>query len=231
MLTPVLSTKKLNLDQQNRLLNKGYQLVEWDFITTEYIDIQLDRIGNLLLFTSQNAVKSILRNRNIDSLKQITTICVGEKTADLLTRNGWKVLCYREYATELGDYILQNHTEDNITFFCGNLRRDVLPNILKNNNITHKEYEVYRTNFCSREIEIPIKAILFFSPSGVISYMQKNLISDQICFCIGTTTANEALKYTKNVVIAKKPTIDCVIDACTGYFEKDYREVNDGKAI
>jgi len=38
--------------------------------------------------------------------------------------------------------------------------------------------------------------ILFFSPSAVESYLKSNTIKDEMCFCIGETTA-EALENKK----------------------------------
>ena len=61
--------------------------------------------------------------------------------------------------------------------------------------------------------------ILFFSPSAVESYLKQNTIKNEICFCIGKTTA-ETLekKHKKNIVIAEQPTIDDVIAAVIEYY-------------
>ena len=51
------------------------------------------------------------------------------------------------------------------------------------------------------------------------SYLKLNTIKEEMCFCIGETTA-EALenKKIKNIVIAKKPTVENVIDEVIEYY-------------
>lgn len=216
----VLSTKIITSEQKNKLFENGFSLTEFDFISIQYENFTLSSIGDLLLFTSQNAVKSVLLHPKNGLLKQIPTICVGEKTARLLIENNWKVVHYEDYAKKLCNYIKKNHQKNKITFFSGSMRRDVLPNFLKKNKIVYNEVEVYKTYLTSEKINNPKAAILFFSPSGVKSYIQKNKISDEICFCIGETTAEEALKHSSNCVICEKPTVDSLIEKCISYFHQ-----------
>lgn len=201
-------------------MENGFSLTEFDFIQIRFVDFNPDNLGNLLLFTSQNAVKSVLQHPKVNCLKSIPCICVGEKTAELLSENNWKVIYYEEYAVDLGNYISKNCLNDRITFFSGNLRRDILPNVLKKNKIQHNEIPVYQTVLHSEKINFLQKAILFFSPSGVQSFLQKNRFSDEIIFCIGETTADEALKHTKNCIISEKPTIDSLINSVIVYFSE-----------
>ncbi|MDO5104565.1 uroporphyrinogen-III synthase [Capnocytophaga sp.] len=215
---PILSTRKLNLQQRNELSEKGFSLMEKDFIRIDFIDFKLNRAGDLLLFTSQNAVRSVLRNPKVSYLKSIPCICVGEKTATLLVENGWKVIHFEEYAVSLGKYIVQNCLNNEITFFSGNLRRDILPNVLKDNKIQYSEIQVYRTLLQAEKINSKQKGILFFSPSGVQSFLCWNHFSDEIAFCIGKTTADEVLKHTKHCVISKKPTVESLVACVISYF-------------
>ncbi|CEN41253.1 uroporphyrinogen-III synthase [Capnocytophaga cynodegmi] len=217
-MTPILSTRILSDQQKSKLLKQGFSITEIDFIQTHSIEFELKNIGDLLLFTSQNAIKSVLQHPKKDSLKSIPCICVGEKTAKLLSKNNWKVLHYEEYATDLGNYIKKHCTKNRITFFSGNLRRDVLPNVLRNNQISHNEIQVYKTILHSEKVNSPQKAILFFSPSGIQSFLQQNSFSDEIIFCIGKTTAEEASKHTKNYIISEKPTIDSLIECVITHF-------------
>ncbi|MFK8297578.1 uroporphyrinogen-III synthase [Capnocytophaga cynodegmi] len=217
-MTPILSTRILSDQQKSKLLKQGFSVTEIDFIQTHFVEFELKNIGDLLLFTSQNAIKSVLQHPKKDSLKSIPCICVGEKTAKLLSENNWKVLHYEEYATDLGNYIKQHCAKNRITFFSGNLRRDILPNVLKNNQISHNEIQVYKTILHSEKVNSPQKAILFFSPSGIQSFLQQNSFSDEIIFCIGKTTAEEASKHTKNYIISEKPTIDSLIECVIAHF-------------
>ena len=107
------------------------------------------------------------------------------KTKDLLTQNGFNVIAYTDYASDLAEIIALVYKKENYTFFSGNLRRDVLPTILKENKITFNEIEVYETNLTPKKISSKFDGILFFSPSAVESYLKLNTIKDEICFCIG----------------------------------------------
>ena len=94
------------------------------------------------------------------------------------------------------------------------MRRDFLPDTLRLVNITLNEVEVYETILTPHKIDFTPNGILFFSPSGVQSYLQENKIENENCFCIGNTTA-EALKLvTSNRIIAHQPTVENVVMKC-----------------
>ena len=59
----VLSTKKLQSNQKQFLLNAGFSVIEADFIKISTLPFQLKKTPTLLLFTSQNAVESVLKNK------------------------------------------------------------------------------------------------------------------------------------------------------------------------
>ena len=68
------------------------------------------------------------------------------------------------------------------------------------------------------KIEAKTNALLFFSPSGIHSYLKQNTIDNQMCFCIGTTTADALQGVTKNIVIANQQTVENVIIQCINYY-------------
>ena len=145
---------------------------------------------------------------------------MGLKTKALLEKNGFKVLVYKEYGADLAEIITSIYCAENFTFFCGNIRRDELPNMLIKNNITFNEIVVYETILKPYKIEQKIDALLFFSPSAVNSYLESNKITNEICFCIGTTTANALEKKIKNIVIASQPTVENVINEVIHYYKR-----------
>ncbi|PKP17150.1 MAG: uroporphyrinogen-III synthase [Bacteroidetes bacterium HGW-Bacteroidetes-23] len=216
----ILSTKKLQPNQKQFLLNADFRLIEADFIQIEFQSFQLNSSFDYLIFTSQNAVLSVLNNENHLFLKDKICFCVGIKTKQLLEENGFKVENSFDYADELVDYLLENHSDKKYTFFYGNLRRDTIPKAFKKNNVVFEEIEVYKTVLTPHKIDNQIDGILFFSPSTVQSYLKENSISNEICFCIGTTTAAEIEKSTKNIVIANRPTVENVIIQSINYFKE-----------
>ena len=218
--TNILSTKKLLPNQKQELLNANFTVIEEDFIETNIKNFEVSKINKNLIFTSQNAVQSILQHPKCNELKNKDVFSVGIKTKDLLTENGFNVVAYTGYAADLAEIITLIYSDETFTFFSGNLRRDVLPNTLKENEITFNEIEVYETAITSKKITPKLDAILFFSPSAVESYFKMNTIKDETCFCIGETTA-EALDFygVKNIVIADSQSIEGVIDATINYYK------------
>jgi len=215
----ILSTKKLLPNQKQLLLVANISVIEEDFIETKIKNFELSKINGNLIFTSQNAVESILQHPKCNELKSKNVFSVGMKTKDLLTENGFNVIAYTGYAADLAEIISLIYSKESYTFFSGNLRRDVLPNTLKENGITFNEIEVYQTNITSKKITNKLDGILLFSPSAVESYLKMNTIKDEMCFCIGETTA-ESLenKKVKNIIIAEKPSVENVIAEVIEYY-------------
>lgn len=215
----IVSTKKLLPLQKQLLLDAGISVLEEDFIETKIKNFELSKVHENLIFTSQNAVQSILQHSKCDELKGKSVFCVGMKTKELLTENGFDVVAYTGYASDLAEIISLIYSSESFTFFNGNLRRDVIPNTLKENGITFNEIEVYETDITSKKMTSKQDGILFFSPSGVESYFKLNSIKDESCFCIGETTA-EALenKKVKNIIIAQKPSVESVITQVIEYY-------------
>ncbi|THF49516.1 uroporphyrinogen-III synthase [Flavobacterium supellecticarium] len=215
----ILSTKKLLSNQKQYLLNAGFAVVESDFIKTEDLAFSMPTLHDFLLFTSQNAVHSVLKHADLTTLQHKNVFCVGLKTKALLEANGFTVITCTGYAAELADYITEHHPQASFTFFNGNLRRDTLPDALHQAGITFNEVTVYATVLTPHPIQTKAVGILFFSPSGVESYVQENSITDEICFCIGTTTAEALENRSQNVIIANQPTIENTIIQCLNYFK------------
>ena len=215
----ILSTKTLSTIQKEALVNADFNVIEADFIKTEYQNFDLKNIKDNLIFTSQNAVHSILQHPKCAELKTKPVFCVGLKTKILLSENGFNVDVYTGYASDLAEIITLIHGSDSFTFFSGNLRRETLPQALKEENVDFNEIQVYETTLTPHKIKDSVEAILFFSPSGVASYLKENTIKKELCFCIGETTAEALQKITKNFIIAENPTIEDVIEECINEYK------------
>jgi uroporphyrinogen-III synthase len=214
----ILSTKKLSEKQKQPLLTANFSVFDQNFIVIQNKDFDIETTNDYLIFTSQNAVESVLRNKKLVEIQSKKCFCVGEKTKAFLEENGFEVIEYSAYAAELASIICSQYSKNSFTFFCGNIRRDFLPDALRLLQITLDEIGVYETVLTTHEIPFIPNGILFFSPSAVESYLQENKIDDKICFCIGNTTA-EALKYiTTNRIIANQPTMESVVMKCIEYY-------------
>jgi uroporphyrinogen-III synthase len=190
----ILSTKKLSGEQKQALENANLEVLEADFIKTQNKSFELKDLNENLIFTSQNAVHSILSNPKAEELKSKNVFCVGLKTKILLSENGFNVVAYTGYATDLAEIITLIYGRESYTFFSGNLRRETLPQALKDADVKFNEIKVYETTLQPQKIKTAVDAILFFSPSGV------------------ETTAEALNKITKNIIIADQPTVEDVIE-------------------
>jgi uroporphyrinogen-III synthase len=144
---------------------------------------------------------------------------VGEKTEQLLKNNGFSVLTSQPDAEALVKIIEKKYLDKSITFFCGKDKLETIPLFLKQKKIPHQIIEVYETLETPIKITPKMDGILFFSPSGVLSYSKENKITNEICFCIGNTTLKAVDPYSKNCVLANQPTIENVIIQCINYFK------------
>lgn len=208
----ILSTKILLSSQKQALLNAGFSVTEANFIKTENSNFDLKGINENLIFTSQNAAQSVLLHPKCEELKAKNIFCVGMKTKALLEENGFNVEVYVDYASDLAEIITLIYSNENYTFFSGNLRKETLPKALKAAKVNFNEIQVYETTLAPQKIKTPVDGILFFSPSAIESYLKENKIKNEICFCIGETTAEALEKTTRNIIVADQPSVENVID-------------------
>jgi uroporphyrinogen-III synthase len=137
---------------------------------------------------------------------------VGEKTKSFLEENGLFVAYMFENAADLGNFIVNQGEIGPFLIFTGNRNRPEIVENFKDNNIAYTEVMVYETHLNPRTFEKQFQCVLFFSPSGVQSFVQANSTSDALALCIGETTADEARKHFTRVLVAERPTAQAVLD-------------------
>jgi uroporphyrinogen-III synthase len=220
----ILSTKTLSVEQRQVFIDADFDLLEQDFIEIKNTFFDLDKINSNLIFSSQNAVMSLMEQSGWEILKEKMVFCVGIKTKELLEANGFTVSVYMDYASELAEIITLIYNKESYTFLSGNLRKETLPQALNEAEITFNEIEVYQTALAPFKIseQENFDGIMFFSPSAVESYLSNNKIKKEICFCVGNTTASALEeKKIKNIVIAEIPTIEDVIIEVMQYYSPE----------
>lgn len=217
----ILSTKTLLSHQKQALLDANFNLIEADFIKTKNSDFDLKEINENLIFSSQNAAQSVLLHSKVEGLKSKNVFGVGIKTKALLEENGFNVVVYVDYASDLAEIITLIYSNESYTFFSGNLRKETLPKALVAAKIKFNEIQVYETSLTPQKIPTPnpskggearFDGILFFSPSAIESYLKENKIKNEICFCIGETTASALETITRNIIVADQPSVENVIE-------------------
>ncbi len=215
----VLSTRILNDVHRQMLETAALSWIEQDFIAITPLAFTVDQARDIVVFTSQNAVKSVLNNPQAQLLKTKPAICVGVKTKALLEEHGWKVLVWTHYAKELTAVIERDFANCSFSFCCGNIRREVLPTFFKQHNLIFDEYEAYQTIKQPHVLQQKVEGICFYSPSAIESFLQNNQITTEVCFCIGDTTADALKEITTQIVVASQPTIEATLQACLAYYK------------
>ena len=215
----LLSTKKLSKALKKKFSDAGMELVEKNFIQTKSISFETPQLNDYLVFTSKQAVKSVLKS-DVKNVLSKSCLCVGSKTKKFLEKKGFTVNESADYADDLIQIIDSKYKDISFTFFCGNIRKNTIPNYFQENKIAYNEFVVYETKLKPHQIKKPFDGILFFSPSGVNSFLENNTLENKMCFCIGTTTAKALENKTENIVIASQPTVENVINEVIHYYKR-----------
>ena len=204
----LLSTKILSQDFRERLLMHQFSLVEQSFIKISLIENpKINEPFDHLIFTSQNAVNSVLSSPKMQKMIEgKKAYCVGKKTAALLVENNQKVVKIAQNSSELAHFLAKNLQKESFSYFCGKLRTPDLEEILPAKGMRIQPIEVYTTHLQDHSIKGHFDGILFFSPSGVRGYAQSNGFENTHSFCLGNSTAKEVAQHTSQYTVAKEPS-------------------------
>ena len=207
----ILSTRPLSPSVLEEAQQNDVHIDIISFIHTEAItsnELQQEIAGLLskkivAVFTSMNAVEAVNdhANGNKPSWK---IFCIGNATATLARKYFGSAAIAgtgagtAQNASALAEVIIEENIKE-VVFFCGDQRRDELPNKLTACNIPVNEITVYRTVATPQKIQKNYNGILFFSPSAAESFFSVNTISPYtVLFAIGNTTGNTIRKFTSN---------------------------------
>ncbi|WP_121352567.1 uroporphyrinogen-III synthase [Flavisolibacter nicotianae] len=162
---------------------------------------------HVVVFTSMNAVEAVASQATEVPGWKIYSI--GNTTRKLIEEK-WgkdKLVATAENAQRLGERLIDDGRKD-VIFFCGNKRRDELPNKMRSEGGKAEEIVVYETQETSSKLVKEYDGILFFSPSAVQAFYRQNQpAKNTVLFAIGKTT-EEALQQQK----AKKIVVAHVTD-------------------
>ena len=189
----------------------GIHIDEIPFIETEpiqSIEVQQEIEQAFLLalpvvFTSMNAVEAVAYYLE-ETMPEWQIYCIGNTTNNLVIKHFGeaKIAGIANDAESLAAIIVEDKFIDQVIFFCGDQRRDELPQILRDHDIDVNEIVVYQTIALPQKLEKAYHGILFFSPSAVASFFQKNkLPGTTVLFAIGNATAAAIKKYSANRII------------------------------
>lgn len=225
----ILTTRSIGSVMAEEANAAGIEVDEVSFIETEpiqSIEVQQEIENTLLqsssvVFTSMNAVEAVA-NELQEQQPDWRIYCIGNTTKQLVKKYfGEEAIAgTANSATELAELIIEENGTEEVVFFCGDQRRDELPDILRSNDIEVNEIVVYQTIAALHKIEKNYNGILFFSPSAVESFFSNNKISEKtILFSIGETTAATIKKFTANkIIISEEPGKENLVRKMMEYF-------------
>lgn len=215
----ILSTKKLSLTQIERLSSAGCATIDYNAIEAISVAFEIPQEPTHWVFSSQNAVRALFKKHS-KIWEGKTLFCVGEKTKALLEKRGLKVEKTAKNMRFLVDFIQKSFKNEYFLHLCGNRKLPDFGLGMQAEKIKYCETIVYKTQLVPRKQNPEPTAVLFFSPSGVESYLSNNNIGNSWCFCIGATTASAVAKHTDRITIPKSPNIDLVIAQAAKHFRK-----------
>jgi uroporphyrinogen-III synthase len=229
----ILSTRPLNEIIINEAAEQNVLLDCIPFIETEPVNTPelkekiygLSEQNITAVFTSMNAVEAVKEYLNLKTGWKIFSI--GQTTKELIEDFFGKesIAGTADDAGTLADVIIERNPKE-VFFFCGDQRRDELPEMLTANNISVEEIVVYRTLATPEQTLKHYDGILFFSPSAVESFFSANTIdNNSIVFAIGSTTATAVKQRVNNqIVVADKPGKEALVKKMLKYFSKEKKQ-------
>jgi uroporphyrinogen-III synthase len=181
----------------------------------------LARMPLTALFSSANAVQSVISLLEKDqpvwriyclggATRKACSAYFGESCIDGVAENAESLAALLPAGQASNDYF----------FFCGNQRREELPQILRDRGIFLQERIVYETQWTPHLLPATQDGILFFSPSAVSSYFSSNRPSPAcVLFAIGPTTATAIRACSSNpLLVCPRPEEDSLLRLAFTYF-------------
>lgn len=227
----ILCTRPIELKLLEAANAQGIKIETFEFIETAPIkefqtQSAIEAVGlqeTTVVFTSMNAVEAVAKLVQYKQGKW-TIYCIGTTTQNLVKKyfGAEKIAGTANSAAELANCIINTKQVHNLTFFCGDQRREELPDLLRNNQIAVNEIKVYQTTAVNHQISETFDGILFFSPSAVNSFFTNNKIpSTTILFAIGKTTAQEIKLFsTNNIIVSEVPGKENLVKMMMQHFGK-----------
>ncbi|MFT3936917.1 MAG: uroporphyrinogen-III synthase [Chitinophagaceae bacterium] len=225
----ILSTRPLPAYLVDEATAQGINVSVQSFIDTEPIrsvEVQQEIEQALLqsatiVFTSMNAVEAVAEQMD-DEQPDWMIYCIGQTTQQLAKKYFGEnsIAGTAEDAAALASLIVEEAYTDSVIFFCGDQRRDELPDILRNNDIEVDEIVVYHTIATPKVLKQQYNGILFFSPSAVHSFFSVNKPDKEITFfAIGNTTKASIKKYSNNtILVSDAPGKEKLLEKALHYF-------------
>lgn len=180
------------------------------------------RQQKIVVFTSVNAVAPVVAALQ-ETVPDWRIYCISGATRMAVEQyfGADRIAGSADDAASLAQKISLPDGPSEVLFFCGNKRLDTLPGLLSGRDIMVEECQVYITTLSPVRVDKSYDAILFFSPSGVESFLSENeMPQETILFSIGHTTA-KALngKLPNKVIVSPEPGKKQLTETVIAYYK------------
>ena len=204
-------TKSLSEQQRSSAQKAVLKIKEIALTKIQYLDFPKKLpAAEAWIFTSQNAVKNLSQTHFAGKV-----YASGKQTAKALKEKGFETKSGNsETAQSLAELIVEDGVKSAL-FFCGNIRRNELPNYLAKKGIQLKEKVVYLTLLDPKKIPSQKGDTLFFmSPSAVESFAIMNEFDTELnYYSVGETTANALRKKgVQKINTAKEASLKAMLE-------------------
>ncbi len=221
----IVCTRKINPFRKYKLKEIGIQIRDYDFLQYEYLDtpsirLQLEQNTCPFVFTSSHAVSSIQRLVDTGGLVLKVTGCYAilGKTSSQASEAGFDLVGSGNNASALAREIIWNK-EPEVLHCTASKRRKELYERLRRANIKISSCEVYRKTSKIHQVET-FDGIVFFSPSQYDAFRKSNVLPGQTpAFCIGTTTADHLRQAGhQHIIVAPETSEEATLNQVVEYF-------------
>lgn len=208
----ILSLKRLSDEDLNFLQQHIVFEIEY-FSPFEFwnmpLSVTLNPDKDILIFTSQNAIKSASESIGRQA-KLFQCVCIAGKTSSLAEKMGFSVLFSAESAHDLIQKIDKTLCEKRYVHICASDRLSTISEYFKQKmHATFVEAIAYNKKLLTPEVQSIPDILLVFSPSGIDALESLEWDKERILvICIGKTTLNHCIKRGyKKCFAAENPSI------------------------
>ena len=230
----IKSMKTYNSSTKNVLVTQtklNAESDEFDIIHAPLIKIQplafdedfLDEHYDWIILTSKNAVNLFLPY--LEKTRFVKIASIGEKTTELLVKNGYKVDFEPSVYTQEG-FIEQFPLDDEVDmkrvlYPTSKDARNILHDYLEEHGVEVVKFSIYKPVDNAESIQMirerwdDIDIITFSSPSGVkvlMKYFEKNKLKEKPVVSIGAVTKKELESIGIHSISPEKATLESIFE-------------------
>lgn len=188
----VLSVKVLDPELIGRFARKGLQVDCVEAIRTSPLEGPPASPGpyDAIAFTSDAAVHIATADSALAAkIRSKPVFALSGSTAQALAGRGIGCTATAANAEALALAILADSRIGSVLHYCGELSLGSLRSALSAQGRQYAASVLYRTELLYPKVNGPYDVVLFFSPSGIESYLRHNRLDPNVRYgCIGATT-------------------------------------------